>query len=172
MKVFVHQEKERSQFVIAQYPQPHFKRAKVNLLLSRKSKICPQHQRVNLLALPLDIPMLHLLSFLSLRLLVLSQYNLALTSTGSLCWLKVYMSMFQDLQMPSTSQTTKFKCILLPLRHSQMRFNANQRRPFSYSCQKGGEQSLCIDCIVWTIAYSKGESITGRKVCIVKGGAL
>ena len=29
---------------------------------------------------------------------------------------------------------------------------------------------MCIDCIDWTIAYSKGESITRRKVCIEKGG--
>ena len=29
---------------------------------------------------------------------------------------------------------------------------------------------MCIDCIDWTIAYSKGESITRRKVCIKKGG--
>ena len=172
MKVFIHQKMEKSQFVITQYPQPHFKKAKVILLLSEKSKIYPQHQRVNLLTLPLDISRLHLLTFLSLKLLVLNQGNLALTPTSALFGLTVYMNVFQDLQMPSTSQTTKFKCILLPLRHSQMRFNANQRRPFSYSCQKGGEQSLCIDCIVWTIAYNKGESITGRKVCIVKGGAL
>ena len=172
MKVFVHQKKERSQFVIAQYSQPHFKSAKVNLLLSGKSKIYPQHQRVNLLALPLDIPRLHLLTFLSLRLLVLSQDNLALKLTGSLCWLKVYMSMFQDLQMPSTPKKIRFKCVLLLLRHNQMRFNASWRRAFSYSCQKRGEQSLCIDYIDWTIAYSKGESITRRKVCIVKGGVL
>ena len=73
---------------------------------------------------------------------------------------------------PPIPQTIRFKCVLLLLRHSQMRFNASQRRAFSYSCQKGGEQSLCIDYIDWTIAYSKGESITRRKVCIVKGGVL
>ena len=165
MKVFVHQKMEKSQFVIAKYPQPYFKKAKVILLLSRKCKICPQHQRVN-------IPRLHLFTFLNLKLLVLNQDNLALTPTGSLFWLKVYMSVFQDLQMPSTPQTTRFKCVLLPLRHNQMRFNASQRRPFSYLCQKGGEQFLCIDCIDWTIAYSKGESIIERKVYIVKGGVL
>ena len=57
-------------------------------------------------------------TFLSLRQLALSQDNLALTPNGSLFWLKVYMSVFQDLQMPSTPQTTRFKCVLLPLRHS------------------------------------------------------
>ena len=154
MKVFEHQNIERLLFFIAQYPQPLFKRAKVILLLSGKSKICPQHQRVNLvdmsltqvmaqlLTLPLDIPRLHLLTFLSLRQLALSQHNLVLTSTGSLFWLKIYMSVFQDLQMPSTPQTTRFKCVLLLLTHSQIRFNASQRRAFSYSCQKGGEQLI------------------------------
>ena len=27
-------------------------------------------------------------------------------------------------------------------------------------------------CIVWTIAYSKGEGITRKEVCILKGGVL
>ena len=54
-------------------------------------------------------------------------------------WLKVCMSVLQDLQMSFTPQTTRFKCVLLLLRHSQMRFNASQRRAFSYLCQKGGE---------------------------------
>ena len=120
-----------------------------------------------LLTLPLDISRLYLLTFLSLR-----QHNLVLTPTGSLFQLKIYMSVFQDLQMPSTPQTTRFKCISLPLRHNQMRFNASQRRAFSYSCQKEGEQSLCIDYIDQTVAYSKGESITRRKMCIEKGGVL
>jgi len=57
---------------------------KVTLLLNGKNKICPKHQRVNLfnmsllpvtaqfLTLPLDIPRLHLLTFLSCKLLALN----------------------------------------------------------------------------------------------------
>ena len=102
----------------------------ISIASLQKSKIYPQHQRVNLfnmsltqvmaqlLTLPLDISRLHLLTFLSLKQLALCQDNLALTSTSSLLWLKVYMSVFQDFQMPSTPQITRFKCVLLPLRHN------------------------------------------------------
>ena len=180
MKGFVHQEMENFQFVITQFLYHLLKRAKVILLLSSKSKLCPHHQKMNLFNMSriqvmdqlLTLPRLHLLTFLHLRLLALSQVNLALTPTGSPFWLKVCMSMCQDLQMSSTQQITKFNCNSPPLKHSQMRFNTSQRRAFSYSCQKGGERTPCTDCIDWTIAYSKGESITRKKVCIVKWGVF
>ena len=54
--------------------------------------------------------------------------------------IEVCISLFLDLKMFSTPPTIKFKCVSRPLRHSQMLFNTNQKRAFSYSCQKGGEQ--------------------------------
>ena len=59
---------------------------------------------------------MHLLTFLSLRLLALNQDNLALMPTDWLFWLKFCMSVLQDLQMLFTPPIAKFKCISQPLR--------------------------------------------------------
>ena len=141
MKGLVHQEMESFQTVVTQFLYHLLKRAKVILLLSRKGKLCPHHQQVSLFNMAhiqvmdqlLTLLRLQLLTFPRLRLSALSQANLALIPTGSPSWLKVCMSVCQDLQMSSTPQITKFKCVSLPLKHSQMIFNASQRRTFSYS---------------------------------------
>ena len=121
LKVFIQQEMERYWFVIAQYPWCLFKWAKVTL---------PKYQRVNLSLMPLLLVMaqlltlhlgisrLHLLTLLSCRWLTLSPENLALKLTGWIFWLRVWISVFQDLKISSTPSTTRFKCISQPLRHN------------------------------------------------------
>ena len=99
---------------------------------------------------------------LNLLALTLSLDHLSLTWIGWWLWWRVYVNAFLNLQISCVLTIIMFSFAWPPLRHSWMRFSANLRQTFSYSCQKGGESLLRI---LWIYHRVRGRASQSKGEC-------